>query len=191
MDNEKKIAFFQDELNRIFNERIREFTKLCIIQAPDYIFKDCPSSSSGKYHPVDELSWDGTIIHTKKMFTLAYELCRGLGCDHNRDLVLAASLIHDLCKRGTKDPGDLHTRKDHPGLGASFVLEIQAATQILTEEQANIIANCVGYHYGPWSQNPWIKPINEYTEEELTVYIADYVVSKRFIHTDYRREYDK
>lgn len=188
MTGEEKVAFFEKELERIYDTSIREFTRLCIIHAPDYIFQDCPSSSSGKYHPLDELSWDGTIIHTKKVFTMAYELCRGLDCEHNRDLVLAAALIHDLCKRGWKEIS-MHTRKDHPAIGAQLVREVQDATQLLSDEQVDIVANCVGYHYGPWSEHPWIKPIDEYTKEELTVYVSDYVVSKRFMTTDFRRDY--
>ena len=64
MTGEEKVVFFQQELDRIYDSSVREFTRLCIIHAPEYIFQDCPSSSSGKYHPLDELSWDGTIIHT-------------------------------------------------------------------------------------------------------------------------------
>ena len=189
MDNDKKVSFFETELERIYDSSVREFTRLCIVNAPDYIFEDCPSSSSGKYHPLDELSWDGTIIHTKKVFTLAYELVKGLGCENNRDLVLSACIIHDLCKRGWKTYGP-HTVKDHPAIGAQLVREVQDATQLLDDEQLEIIANCVGYHYGPWSEPPWVKPMEEYTREELTVYISDFVVSKRMIYTDFRRDYD-
>lgn len=181
-----KVDVFEVELKRIFDNRIREFTRLCVTQAPDYIFEDCPSSSSGKYHPLDELSHDGTIIHTKKVFTMAYELVKALDCEVNRDLVLSACIIHDLRKQGLSHSG--HTTKDHAGLAADLVSYVQESTQLLTVEQHNIIRNCVGYHYGPWSESPWKKPIEEYTKEELTVFISDYTVSKRFIYTDYRRE---
>ena len=184
---EEKEKIFGPELKRIFNKKIREFTRLCITQAPDYIFIDCPSSSSGKFHPLDELGPDGLIIHTKKIFTLAYEMVKGMACEDNRDIVLAASIIHDLRKQGVGG-GCGHTHKDHPAYGVKLIDEIQEATQLLTAEQHKIIRNCVGYHYGPWSEEPWKKPIEEYTREELVVYISDFVVSKRFIATDYRRE---
>jgi len=184
--NEDKVMYFDPELKRIYDNKIREFTRLCITQAPDYIFEDCPSSSSGKYHPLDELSHDGTLIHVKKVFTMAYELVKALDCEENRDLVLSACIIHDLRKQGVTHTG--HTLKDHAGLAADLVEEVQAATQLLTDDQYDIIRNCVGYHYGPWSEPPWKKPIEKYSKEELTVFISDYTVSKRFIHTDYRRE---
>lgn len=182
---EEKVKYFELELKLIFDKKIREFTRLCLTQTPDYIFEDCPSSSGGKYHPLDELSYDGTIIHTKKVFTMAYEMVKGLSCEDNRDVVLSACIIHDLRKRGPSNSG--HTLKDHAAHGANLINEVQEATQLLTDAQHQTLRNCVGYHYGPWSEDPWRKPIKEYTKEELAVYLSDFVVSKRFIHTDFRR----
>ena len=185
ISDEYKINSFKDELDRIYDPTIREFTKLCLICAPDYIFKDCPSSSSGKYHPIDELSADGTVIHTKKVFTFAFELTKALECEENRDIILASCIVHDLRKHGNKDSG--HTVDNHPDLAAKLVDEVQGATQLLTDEQHNIIRNCVGFHYGPWSKGKWKKPMPNFTPEELCVFISDYSVSKRFVRVDYRR----
>lgn len=186
VDEKIKSETFADELGLIFNEVIREFTRLCIVSAPDYIFIDCPASSTGKYHPIGELGPDGNIIHTKKIFTLAYTLCRGLQCENHRDEILAACLIHDLRKQGMIKSG--HTARNHPSLAADLVEEVQQATQMLSEESYRIIRSCVGYHYGPWSTGDWKKSLDEFTPEELCVYISDYVASKREIHVDYRRD---
>lgn len=182
----EKVEVFKPELDRIFDRKIREFTKLCIISAPDYFFLDCPASSSAKYHPIDELAHDGTIIHTKRVFTVVYELCRGLGVEHHRDILLSSAIIHDLRKQGYTKTG--HTQKRHPQHAAELVEEVQSATMLLTDEEYGIIKNCVGYHYGPWSVSPWIKPLSEYTMDELVVYISDYVASKRCVKVDYKRE---
>lgn len=182
---EEKELVFSKELERIYDREIREFTRLCIVQAPDYLFLDCPASSSGKYHPIDELGADGTVIHTKKVFTVAYELCRALGCEDSRDLILSATLIHDLLKQGKYRSG--HTTKNHPDLAAKLVEEVHAATFIISDEAYSVIRACVGYHYGPWSIDPWKKPLSAYTPEELCVYMSDYVASKRCISVDYRR----
>jgi len=176
---------FAEELKLIFNESIREFTRVCVCSAPDYFFLDCPASTSGKYHPLDELGADGTILHTKKVFTVAYDLCRGLECESSRDEILAACIIHDLRKQGLKKSG--HTMKNHPTLAADLVEEVQAATQILSEKSFNIIENCVGYHYGPWSSGKWKKSLKKYTSEELCVYLSDYVASKRQVVVNYKR----
>ena len=181
-----KSGFFAGQLELIYDETIREFTRLCICAAPDYFFTDCPASSTGKFHPIDELGADGTILHTKKVFTVAYQLCRGLECESSRDEILSACLIHDLRKQGMKKSG--HTAKNHPALAANLVEEVQDATQMLPNKPYQIIRNSCGYHYGPWSYRPWKKDLDTYTSEELTVYLSDYVASKREIHVDYKRD---
>lgn len=181
----EKEVVFKEELKLIFDRNIREFTRLCVISAPDYFFTDCPASSSGKYHPLDELGWDGTILHTKKVFTVAYELCRGLGCEDSRDEILSACIIHDLRKQGLKRSG--HTTKNHPDLGAKLVEEVYDATKIIEEDSYETIRDAVGYHYGLWSVRPWIKPLSDYTMEELCVYQSDYTASKRCIDVKYKR----
>lgn len=182
---EEKVETFKAELDRIFDIKIREFTRLCIIAAPDYIFLDCPASSSGKYHPISECGADGNCIHTRKVFTLVYELCRGLGVESKRCSLLSASLIHDLLKQSRVKTG--HTVKKHPQYAAELVDEVQNATMLLTDEEHQTIRNCVGYHYGLWSSPPWLKPLKDYNFEELTVYIADYIASKRCVTVDYKR----
>lgn len=182
---EEKIATFEEELSLIFDEDVREFTKLCVVAAPNYFFTDCPASSTGKYHPITELGPDGTMLHTKKVFTMAYELCRGLDCEQNRDEVLSACIIHDLRKQGLTKSG--HTTKSHPDLAAQLVNEVQRDTMLLSEKSHKLIRDMVGYHYGLWSAGKWRKPLSKYTPEELCVYLSDYVVSKRCVEVNYRR----
>jgi hypothetical protein len=186
VNDEFRNAVFADQLELIYDDVVREFTRLCLFACPDYFFTDCPASSTGKFHPIDELGPDGTILHTKKVFTVAYQLCRGLECENNRDEILSACIIHDLRKQGLRKTG--HTTKNHPALAADLVKEVQEATQMLSEKSYNIIYNACGYHYGPWSSRVWKKDLKDYTPEELTVYLADYIASKREIHVDYKRK---
>jgi hypothetical protein len=174
---EEKVETFKEELDFIYDDSIKLFTELCIIMAPDYFFLNAPSSSSGKYHPIDELGPDGCILHTKRVVTIAYDMCRGLSCEKNRDEIISACLIHDLRKQGTEHSG--HTVKNHPDLAAKLVGEVQNDTKILSTVSFNIIRNAVGFHYGPWSQAPWKKPLNTYAPSELCVYLSDYVASKK------------
>ncbi len=185
---EHKIEVFKSELGLIFDNKIREFTEICLMMAPDYFFTDCPASSSGKYHPLSELGWDGTIIHTKRVVTVAYDLSRGLGCEVNRDCIIAACIIHDLRKQGIKRTG--HTVKYHPDLGAKLIEEVHRDTKILSEKDYNIIRNGVGYHYGPWSVRPWKKNLDKYTPEELCVYLSDYIASKKTLTVKQEDRFD-
>jgi HD superfamily phosphohydrolase YqeK len=167
---------------------VREFVEECIKAAPDYVFEDCPSSSSGKYHPIEELGADGTILHTKKVFALAYELSRALDCEKHRDEICAAAILHDLEKQGKEKSG--HTTKNHPQLMASTAANVyrQSFKGRLSKESANIICSSIFYHYGPWTDESVKKPLSQYSPEELTVYLADYTCSKRFVHVDARRK---
>jgi len=187
MDTEDRLEFFKEELSLIINPVIREFTEECIKIAPDYIFEDCPSSSSGKFHPLEELGPDGTLIHMKKVFALAYDLSIGLGCDSHRDEVCAAALLHDLAKQGKDKTG--HTTSDHPQVMASIAADVyrQKFKGRLSRDSANMICSAIFYHYGPWTDQSVRKPLSKYTPEELVVYIADYISSKRFVQIDYKR----
>lgn len=184
MELSKREEIFKEELSVISNDRIREFTKLCLFSAPDYIFEDCPASTTGKHHPLNELSWDGTIIHTKKVFNIAYALSRGLAIEENRDSILSACIIHDLVKKGWK--GGIWTQKNHPQLGAELITNIQKETQLLTQEEFDTIRNSVFHHYGPWTTKVVSKKMTDYSLEELCVYISDYIASKRFIDVQYK-----
>jgi len=174
---DKKVSTLRSELDLIFDTKVKNFTEVCIMMSPDYVFYDCAASSSGKYHPTDELCGYGTIIHTKKVVTVAYDLSRGLGCESDRDLIVSASILHDLRKQGVTKSG--HTVKWHPDLAAKLVDEVHRDTKIISDKEAMIIKNCVGYHYGPWSIKPWLKPLEKYTPAELCVYLSDYVASKK------------
>lgn len=181
----ERAAIFEKELELIFDKSIREFARLCLARAPDYFFTDCPASSSGKYHPLNELGPDGTMIHTKKVVTLAYELCRGLDCENRRDEILCACIIHDLVKQGWNKTG--HTHKMHPKFAAGMVDVIQQDTQLLNEDSFNVIRGCVKHHYGLWTHGDDKKDLDKFTSEELCVYLADYVASKRCVEVNYRR----
>jgi len=175
---------FNDQLALISDFSIREFTRLCIMSAPDYFFNDCPASSSGKHHPIDELSWDGCIVHTKKVFVVGYTLARGLDIEENRDAILGACLIHDLVKQGVKKTG--FTVKNHPKLAADLVANVQDNTQLLDTDAYETIYNGVLLHYGPWSTKAVKKPMSKYSLSELCVYVSDYIASKKFIKVDYK-----
>jgi len=186
MDYKDRLKLFKPELNLIIKKDVLDFTKECIKVAPDYVFDDCPSSSSGKFHPVDELGGDGTVIHTKRVFTLAYDYSRMLDVEHHRDEICSAALLHDMAKQGLDKSG--HTVKDHPQIMAGIIADVYNTgfKTKLDKNSANIIYWAVRNHYGPWSLDK--KPIPQYSMEELAVYVADYTASKRFIKVDYLKK---
>ena len=181
-----KIAIFQEELDRILRPDVKNFTKLCIMQAPDYIFNNCPSGTCERFNPKDEMSADGLVIHTKRVFILAYELCRAYNCEENKDLILSACVLHDLVKQGWEKSGD--TLKNHPELAVNLVDSVyKDVPGVIDEKSFFIIRGCIGYHYGQWSTSPWKKPLHKYSPEEMVVYIADFTASRNFLIVNHRR----
>jgi len=187
MELKERLSIFKDELDLIGRKNVKDFAKACIVAAPDYVFEDCPSSSTGKYHPIEELGADGTLIHTKKVSAVAYELSRGLDCENHRDAIVAAAILHDMAKQGLERSG--HTVRNHPQIMARLIADVynEEFKDKLDKTTANLIYWAVFYHYGPWTDESVRKPLKEYTSEELVVYLADYIVSKRFVHIDYKR----
>jgi hypothetical protein len=185
MDFEKRMETFKDELSLILKPEIKDFTIECIRISPDYVFEDCPSSSSGKFHPVDECSATGTILHSKRVFALAYELSRALNCEEYRDEICAAAILHDMAKQGLTKSG--HTTRDHPQTMAKLIADVynNSFKEKISKESAFRIYFSVFHHYGNWSEASIRKPLNEYKPWELCVYLADYVSSKRFVHVDH------
>jgi len=187
MNYKDRIKLFEAELDLIFSKEIREFTEECIKQAPDYIFVDCPSSSTGKYHPVDEISGDGTVLHSRRVTAVAYDICRALGCEDHRDEIIASGILHDMAKQGLEKSGN--TIRTHPQIMAKLVADVytEKFKDKLNRESALVIYNCIFHHYGLWSSPDIKKDLKNYTPEELCVYISDYIASKRFIHVDCKR----
>lgn len=191
MESKERLRIFKDELSLIFDKGIRDLTKACIAAAPDYVFEDCPSSTSGKYHPTDEIAPDGTILHTKRVFALAYDLALGLDVVSERDIILSAALLHDLMKQGPERSG--HTVHNHPQLMADMITKVyeeQGFRKKLSIETVQKLYWACAYHYGPWTDKSFKKPMTEYTMIELAVYVADFISSKRFVEIHYKRRTD-
>ena len=186
----ERIDLFKRELLLIKDDNIRRLVEVCLCNAPDYIFVDCPSSTSGKYHPIDEISADGTILHTKRVVAIAYELSRGLDISDKSDIVVAAAILHDMVKQGFESGG--HTVKDHPQLMADLLLKvyIDGFKDLISEESISQIYWAIAHHYGPWSLKRTKKPMDEYTLVELSVYLADYICSRRYVKVDYNNRED-
>ena len=179
MNNTERLSKFTRELSYIQDEKLKEFAKALIINADDYFFT-MPASTSGKYHPDFARGNGGLIRHTKAVAFFTYEIVRSELVFGNTitpeqgDLLVIAAIAHDMKKAGNNVTG--HTVKEHPALAAEYVRAIaEENPDIITEEQAKYIARVVRSHMGPWSD---VKPV---AREELIVYYADYISSRKEI----------
>lgn len=168
--------YFLNEIALIADLAVRNFVLAALQLAPEYI-ADCPSSSSGKYHPEDELGPDGLIRHTKKVVTVCRMLLSGTS-GVNADLAFAACILHDLRKQGVTKSG--HTVKDHPELAAQLVEETAVANpDLLCHEQVKALRDAVGYHYGPWGSGRWSDYKSAADKLSRLVHTADYIASRK------------
>ena len=174
----EKIKMLSKELVLIKDFSIKKFVIECLDEAPDYIFKNCPSSSTGKYHALDEFSSLGNILHTKRVVSDCGVMASAFSLENkDKDLVIASSILHDMVKQGFEQTG--HTVNDHAALGAQLVEKVYKTTKSkIKNKDYEIIRGCVFFHNGIWTPKPDNIPINQFTTHQLCVHMADYSATK-------------
>jgi len=188
-DLEKHILLIKNEE---FRNNVRAILKLC----PNYI-SEIASSSTGKYHPADEIASDGMLYHIERCVVLAPEIAiMNLHYSDQRDILIAGSILHDLFKNGIpkvvddKEVYDRFTNKDHEMLIFDLITGYAEAIKDESEEQYKRVMTLgyiCGHHSGQWV--PVSVAILERTlkynfkEEDKrlaeSMHIIDYVVSIR------------
>jgi hypothetical protein len=144
---------------------VRSFLKGC----PDY-FWELASSSTGKYHAVDERGLHGNWIHTKRVFVAYLALSRtyleqGLITELEREAGKSAALIHDMLKYGWPSQNREHTASDHDIIGSDVSRYIGGASEATWSP--------IHAHNGAWADGK-----NPETDFEQILHLADYTASK-------------
>lgn len=177
---------FEKELNYIENKELRKFIKDCLEKAPDY-FYHVPASSSGKYHPKQDL-WDGGLIrHTKAVVQVAMDLIRCeqfYGSEESKDEIISACILHDIIKNGFEDSG--HTLTEHPLLASDFIQEVYSNGEYYSIwTNKNAIQAMIKTHMGIWNKdkegNEVLPLIGDYNDRGLLVHLADYIASRKYV----------
>lgn len=180
-----KSSVFDKELSYIKNDRLRECVKILLDMLPDY-FYEIAASSTGKYHPSFSLGDGGLVRHTKVAVRIANELFNDASLftsytSDEKDLLIMSLLLHDGLKEGMVK--EKYVRFDHPLLMANFIKGNIDKTK-LTDEEANIMANSIASHMGPWNTNePYtsvVLPIPKNKFEQF-IHMCDYLASRKFL----------
>lgn len=156
-------AIYDEDLRRAV---IRTFMKGC----PDY-FWERPSSSSGKYHSLDEIGRYGNWLHTKRVFA---EYCNiseswvelGTIDPIDKEVGKAATLIHDMMKYGYPSEQNDHTVQNHDLVAADVARNIGRAPES--------VCRLLEIHMGPWGEGP-----NPETPAERLFHTADKSAARR------------
>lgn len=178
----------RDEIDSISNPEIRRFANTLLNRIPDYFFK-VPASSSGKYHPKNDLGEGGLVRHSISVKRMLEHLIEPDGffdfTDDEKDLLIVAALFHDCMKSGTQEEYEKNNRTKflHPLYAANFVI----TTSIINGfdyEWAKFIADAIISHMGQWNTNK-----NEdgtlplpVSPAQKALNLADYLASRKDIN---------
>ena len=178
MEIADRIKAFQHELDMIKKPGTRSLTEECLRWAPDYFFTDCPSSSSGKYHPADEHCGIGTVLHTRRVARLIPDFATALLVEGYRDELVAAAILHDSVKQGIEKTG--HTVREHPILAAEIFADCvrkHGEKLGIVREDAAITYLAILHHMGKWGP---VQP-KQWMNEIWCVHLADVAASRGYV----------
>lgn len=160
----------------------KELAQLLIGLVPDYFFI-IPSSSSGKYHPEDEICEGGLLRHVYKDIKVFIQLCimHNISDDTFISEGIVALMFHDAFKSGM--PQQEHTVFEHPLLAAEFIRNNASG---IPAASINNIANAVASHSGRWNTSKYSEIIlpTPTTELEKLVHEADFLASRKEFKLD-------
>jgi len=175
-----------EEIDLISSTHLKSFVRSVLLKAKD--FWEIPSSFSGKYHPIDEHGFGGNVLHTKRVVRVAKIISDSYVLDvHERDLIYAAALLHDVTKGKKHSPSEQCAYDPfHPYTVDNFVdwcieedkkytSESSSTTLYVDEDTIQSVLRIVRCHLGPWSPIPETMPTSH---AEMIVHLADNIASK-------------
>jgi putative nucleotidyltransferase with HDIG domain len=162
------------QLKEIQDNEIRNFVKEVLDHAPEG-FWHTPCSGTGKYHPPENQGDAGLIRHLLKCVVTAKDLCRYFGLNQeDTDIVLAATILHDIKKNG--EPWGESTDMEHGLIGAKFLDKFELREPAKTE-----IKNCVRYHLSRFTRTREdVERASNPTQKELIVQMTDLFCSRKY-----------
>ena len=179
-----KIKIFQNEINSIKNDRLRNNLEIIVSNLPDYFFS-VEASSTGKYHPAFAAGDGGLVRHSKVAFKIGVELLSTSTfntdfSEKERDLILMSILVHDGLKKGRNE--EKYTRFDHPILMAEYIVELKDKLS-LTDDEIKFMYDSISSHMGEWNTNAYSnvvlpKPTTKY---QKFVHMCDFLSSRKFL----------
>ena len=166
-------------ISKINSDDIKLYTLDALNKADDE-FWTAPASSTGKYHPPEDLGESGLVRHVIKAVYVAEEFFRFYDNfleQKDKDIVISAVLLHDIKKNGLI----WGNRTDYThGLIAYKWLD---QFKLDDADAKREIRNCVRYHMGRW-----VQPADSELESAISpsinehiVQVSDYVSSRKGI----------
>lgn len=175
-------------IDSIENSDLQELCVSILNDFPDYIW-EVPASSSGKFHPIQDLGEGGLIRHQICVaricnYILNLEQYRRRIASRQRDCMRIACLCHDGRKSGLENSG--HTVHEHPILMGDVVISKKDEFPELIDE-LEIIRDCIYSHSGQWTTSKYSDVIlpEPITEMQELVHLSDYIASRKDIEMQF------
>ena len=191
----KYFRLMLDEIDTLQDIDNRRFAHALLSNVPDYFFS-VPASSSGKYHPSNDLGNGGLVRHSISVARMLDHLLEPNGYydfdDEQKELLKIAALFHDCMKSGTQEEYEKgkHTKFLHPLYAANFIMSI-AINYGYSYEKALLIYNAVISHMGQWNtskQEGGMLPVPK-TPDQKVLHLADYLASRKDINLEFDEVY--
>lgn len=165
------------ELALIKNSEILSLTEKLIKHFPAK-FWYMPASSTGKYHSETSQVKNGLVVHTKLVVWIAKTLMDTQMVSANRDVVMAACILHDGWKYGNAHNWTL---RNHAAVAVNEIERIVEESQFFLgldkPDWYQSILDCIASHNGKFTKE-WTKP---FSPEQAVVHMADMIGSRKFI----------
>ncbi len=153
-----RVQAFARHLILIKDHGIRNFTQRALEKAAPEFFLKPSAIMNSKFHPIDEFSIGGQIMHSCRTAELGIWLHRALFPNEAvSDLFIAGLLLHDICSHIKISPnGDLvfiDTSAGHAIEGTRFLRDLAQREFPGLLDQLEPIFNMIYFHFGRWEKS--------------------------------------
>jgi hypothetical protein len=170
--------FIEEEIKKLSNGDLQNFLREAVKDFPEY-FWTAPASLE-KYHYPDERKRGGIVLHVRRLIKLieSFVVMQELNV-WERDVLLAAAILHDSFARGIPPATKGYSDPFHPLYPAErFPYNGYADRFIKDKKIYDEIMDCVVAHLGKYSVHPIM-----YSKKKLATlfHMADYIASRDYI----------
>lgn len=181
---------FREELDAFNDKRFMTAVENVMAKLPDTILER-PASTTGKYHPNDELGSNGMIIHIKRACAMVPDAARKYQFSrYGEDVLRAGCLLHDAFKFG--EPPTEHTVTEHPYLiyrELEYGQYMNFGDNPLVLDWLRDVALACAHHEGVWTTE--LCDGVRVTEFAKALHEIDYWVTRRVMWDVMRKDYNE
>lgn len=192
IEENKYYRLMLEEVDKLQDIENRRFANYILNRLPDYFFT-VPASSSGKYHPKNDLGEGGLVRHSISVVRMLDYLLEPKGYfdfdEDQKELLKISALFHDCMKSGTQDEyeNNKQTKFLHPLYAANFIMTM-AVKSGFPYEKALFIYDAVIAHMGQWNTNKnevGSKLPTPVSSGQKVLHLADYLASRKDINMEF------